>query len=160
MFFCWRDVRVATATESEDTPDSAVTAAGCPEEGFFFLRGHRDEDERWPTTLQVRHVFGERIHQAWTFSPNSSKRVGASKGSSAGVLITRSQRRVIHWRVAMRCGPISTISPCGSNCFRMRVSKTVTVQTGTLESLTKVYRGSVAWGGRGVSGECPGIVSG
>src|SRR5438128_3071381 len=115
LLFRWEVVRGAAVTASEDTPDSAVAAVGCPEEDFFFLRGHEGEDERWPTTLQVRHVFGERIHQAWTFSPNSSKRVGASKGSSAGVLITRSQRRVIHWRVAMRCGPISTISPCDLN---------------------------------------------
>src|SRR5438128_3348733 len=87
---------VAAVADPEDTPESAVTAAGQGEEAFFLRQGQRGDDERWPTTLQVRHVFGERIHQACTFSPKSSKSVGASRDSPAGVLIIKSHLRVIH----------------------------------------------------------------
>ena len=87
---------VATVADPEDTPESAVAAAGREVEAFFLRRGQRIDDERWPTTLQVRHVLGERIHHACTFSPKSSKSVGASRDSPAGVLITRSHLRVIH----------------------------------------------------------------
>ena len=65
----WDQVRllraeVVAAVVDPDTPESAVATAGCWEDGFFFWWGQRGEDERWPTTLQVRHVFSEHIHHA------------------------------------------------------------------------------------------------
>src|SRR5438128_3655995 len=78
--FFWYGVRVAAAAEPEDTPGSAVAAAGRAM-GLDFLfrrRGQSGEEERCPTVLQVKHVLGERIHHAWTFSPKTSKSVGAS----------------------------------------------------------------------------------
>ena len=78
--FRWSPVRVATVAEPEDAPGSAVAAAGRAM-GVVFLfrrRGQSKEDERCPTVLQVRQVLGERIHHACTFSPKTSKSVGAS----------------------------------------------------------------------------------
>src|SRR5438128_8787920 len=78
--FRWRPVRVAAVSGPEDTPGSAVTAAGRAMDDVFLFRrrGQRGEEERCPTVLQVIHVLGDRIHHACTFSPKTSKRVGAS----------------------------------------------------------------------------------
>src|SRR5438128_10045512 len=78
--FIWRGVRVATVAEPEDTPGSAVAAAGraMGVDFLFRRRGQSGEEERCPTVLQVRHVLGEWIHHACTFSPKTSKSVGAS----------------------------------------------------------------------------------
>ena len=95
-------------------------------------------DLRSTTALQVRHVLGEWIHQACTFSLKTSKSVGASSWQSDGSLITKSQRQVIHCQLAIWCGPISTISPCSANCLWRRTSITATERTGMFESLTKV----------------------
>src|SRR5438132_3404558 len=78
--FRWSPVRVAAVAEPEDTPGSAVAAAGRAIGDVFLFRrrGQRGEEERCPTVLQVRHVLGERIHHACTFSLKTSKSVGAS----------------------------------------------------------------------------------
>src|SRR5438128_10040952 len=77
--FIWRGVRVAAVAEPEETPGSAVPAARRAMGVVFFRRrGQSGEEERCPTVLQVRHVLGEWIHHACTFSPKTSKSVGAS----------------------------------------------------------------------------------